>query len=394
MALDDLGPGSHVVVGCSGGADSVALLALASARGFRVTAVYVDHGLRAATAHDARCVEAIAARVGASARREAVALAHGPNLEARARDVRYGALERVRADVGAVAILIGHTRDDQAETVLLHMLRGSAMPGIAGIPERRGNLRRPLLALRRADTIEMCAQLGYAPVTDPMNAELRHRRVWMRREIIPRLERGVNRDIVEVLARQAALLRDDNTLLDALASERATDDAQKLATMPRALARRIVRARLGSPPPSAATVERVLAVATGRQVATELAGGGRVRRVGGRLVYSTAGAHGGAAPARDETVEMALPGRVRAGAFTIDSWIEHGPPTAWPDGRWLAVCDADLVGDHAVVRPGARAPIIDIGRTIWAVGYGIDRHVRVRASTRRFLWLSAEPADT
>jgi tRNA(Ile)-lysidine synthase len=391
VALDDLGEGCRVVVGCSGGADSVALLALARGKGLDVVAVYVDHGLREETTHEAVTVASIAKRLGASSRRERVGVEVGGNLEARARDARYAALERVRVETDARAILVGHTRDDQAETVLLNLLRGSGTAGLAGMPERRGALRRPLLAMRRADTSEICRLLGYAPVHDPMNAELHHRRVWLRREIIPQLERGARRDIVEVLARQADLLRDDNTLLESLAAEHSTDDVKALATLPDALARRVVRRRLGAPPPSAETVERVLAVARGTHIATDLPGGGHVRRVGGRLVYAT-DAEG--EPGAHEPVELRLPGRARFGALVVEAWVEHGPPTAWPDGKWTAVCDADAIGDTATILAGANAPVIEAEGPVWAVGYRIDRRVRVNAGTRRFLWLSAEPANT
>jgi tRNA(Ile)-lysidine synthase len=391
VALDDLDERRRVVVGCSGGADSVALFALVTARGFDAIAVYVDHGLREGVVHEAAAVASIAERLGATSRREMIDVARGGNLEARARDARYAALERVRAETNAQAVLVGHTRDDQAETVLLNLLRGSGTAGLAGMPERRGYLRRPLLRLRRADTHELCRSIGVAPVSDPMNAEVHHRRVWLRREIIPQLERGANRDIVEVLARQAELLRDDNALLDALAAEHAADDVKVINALPAAVARRVIRQRLGAPPPSAETVERVLAVASGARVGTDLPGGGHVRRVGGRLVFA-APAHGN--EQATAAVELRLPGRARFGALTVEAWIEHGPPAAWPDGKWTAVCDADAVGDRVTILPGGHAPVIEAGGPVWAVGYRIDRRVRVNTSTRRFLWLSAEPADT
>ncbi len=387
VALDDLPARARVVVGCSGGADSVALLAMSCALGFDTVAVYVDHGLRAGTAHEAAAVALIADRLGAASRLEVVEVAAGANLEARARDARYAALERARADVQARATLVAHTRDDQAETVLMHVLRGSGTAGLAGIPQQRGLVRRPLLAMRRADTHELCARLGYAPVHDPMNGDLHHRRVWLRREIIPRLERGADRDLVEVLARQAELLRDEDTLLDALAAERRTDDAKAIAAMPVALARRMLRQQLGPPPPSSATIERVLAVARGDRVATELPGGSQIRRIGMRLVRTDV-----ANPPAPGDAALSLPGRAQFGALVLEAWIEHGPPAAWPDGRWLAVCDADLIAGTAVIRAGERTPIVDCGGPVWAVGYGVDRRVRVSTSTRRFLWLSAEPS--
>jgi tRNA(Ile)-lysidine synthase len=389
-AIDDLREESRVVVGCSGGADSLALLVLARLRGFDVIAVYVDHRLRAGTELEARIVRDAAARFGARARLEPVAVDHTSNLEARARDARYAALERVRVEENADAILVGHTRDDQAETVLLNLLRGSGTAGLAGIPARRGHVRRPLLGLRRAQTAECCARLGLAPVHDPMNDELRHRRVWLRREVIPALERGARRDLVEVLARQAEVLRADETLLDDLAAGHAIDDAAAIAALPEALARRVVRRFLGSPPASFAVVERVLAVAHGEHVATELPGGDRVQRVAGRLVRVRS-----QSTAPPEPVTLQLPGRAQLGPVAIEAWIEHAPPVAWPDGRWLVVCDADLVPDTVAVQPGAALPVLTAasGRPVWPVGYRVSDKVRVSARTRRYLWLSAEPAS-
>src|ERR1700730_4277024 len=114
LGLDDRTPGTRVVVACSGGPDSLALLALARARDLDVVAVYVDHGLRSGTDHDARVVRGAAAEGGAEARVVTVAVDPTANVEARARDARYAALERVADDTAAAAILVGHTCDDQA----------------------------------------------------------------------------------------------------------------------------------------------------------------------------------------------------------------------------------------------------------------------------------------
>ncbi|MDQ1386419.1 MAG: tRNA(Ile)-lysidine synthase [Actinomycetota bacterium] len=419
-ALHDLAAGATVVVGCSGGADSLALLALACEHGFDVHAVYVDHGLRAGTGHDAATVIAAAARFGAQARVEHVDVGAGSNLEARARDARYAALERVRVEVGAAAILIAHTRDDQAETVLLQMLRGAGATGLAGMATARGFLRRPLLGFRRCETHELCARLGLAPVHDPMNDELHHRRVWLRREIIPQLERGADRDLVDVLARQADLLREDDELLDTLVDGYVPDDVATLIALPPALARRVVRRWLSAPSaPSVATIERVLAVASGAARAAELPGGERIERVRGRLVRVGYIGH----PATPVALEV--PGGVRFADVRIEAWIEHGAPSAWPDGRSRAVCDADRVPGAVTVRastPGERfrplgrsgsklvrdafaeagvaasrranAPVVAANEAIWVVGYRIDHRVRVTTGTRRFLWLSAEPVTT
>jgi tRNA(Ile)-lysidine synthase len=420
-ALDDLAANASVVVGCSGGADSLALLALACGHGFEVCAVYVDHGLRAGTGFDAETVRRAAARFGARWRVERVEVAPGSNVESRARDARYAALERVRVELGAEAILVAHTRDDQAETVLLQMLRGAAGPGLSGMAARRGFVRRPLLASRRRETHEICARLRLTPVHDPMNDELHHRRVWLRREIIPRLEGGTDRDLVEVLARQAEVLRDDDEVLEALASQHDAEDVVSVLALPRGLARRVIRRWLAAPaPPSVATVDRVLAVARGETRAAELPGGDRIERIRGRLVR-VAGFGQRVAP----PVALELPGRARFADVEIEAWIEDGPPAAWPDGRERAVCDADRVPASMVVRapaPGERfqplgrggskllrdalaeagiaasrravAPVVVGTGPVWVVGYRIDHRVRVTTRTRRFLWLSAEPATT
>jgi tRNA(Ile)-lysidine synthase len=426
--LADLALDARVVVACSGGADSLALLALACERLRNVHAVYVDHGLRAGTEHDANVVQAAAHRFGADVRVARVDVPPGPNLEARARVARYAALERVRAAVGADAILVAHTRDDQAETVLLQMLRGAGTTGLSGMAARRGYVHRPLLGFRRYETHELCARLGLAPAHDPMNDDVHHRRVWLRREVIPRLVAGADRDLVEVFARQADLMRDDDALLESLAAAHEPDDARALRALPPALARRVVRRWLATPNlPSSATVERVLAVARGEVRAAELPGGDRVERVHGRLVrvVADAGLRGGFARPDLDPVALALPGRARFAAVEIEAWIEHAPPAAWPDGRDRAVCDADLVGESVIVRPAesgerfrplgrsgsklvhdaqaeagiaaslrASAPVVVGDGPVWVVGYRIGHRVRVTTGTRRFLWLSAEPAAT
>ena len=133
---------------------------------------------------------AFAKQLGTGFAAETVAVPPGPNFEARAREARYAALERARERLGATAVLVGHTRDDQAETVLLNVLRGAGVPGLAGMPARRGTVVRPLLGVPRADLAAVCARLLLSPLDDPMNADPAHRRVWLRREVIPALEAG------------------------------------------------------------------------------------------------------------------------------------------------------------------------------------------------------------
>lgn len=284
------GVAAPVVVGCSGGPDSLALLALAKAAGLEPTAVHVDHGSRPDSAGEAAAVAAQAAEFGVAFHAERVSEAFGPNYEARAREARYAALERARGALGATFVLVGHTADDQAETVLLNVLRGSATRGLGAMAERRGHIVRPMLELRRSETEAICAQLGIEPVRDPSNDDLAMRRNWIRHEALPVLSDGAGRDLVPVLARQASILRDESEYLDALAAAAWPADgdrlARPLAAMPTVLARRAVRLWLGPPPPSLDEVERVLAVARSEVRATEVAGGRRVWRSAGHLHVS------------------------------------------------------------------------------------------------------------
>jgi tRNA(Ile)-lysidine synthase len=287
---DFSGLGPPVVVACSGGADSVALLVLAERAGLEPVAVHVDHGLRADSAEDTRVVAAAADRVGVPWRSVRVAVGGNSNVEARARDARYAALDLVADDVGATAILVAHTADDQAETVLLNFMRGSASAGIAGMAPRRGRIARPLLHLRRDEVRAVVAELGLDTVEDPMNADVRWRRSWVRHELLPMLESGSDRDLVPVLARQAELARAESDLLDGLGDLLLAEAGGSLGPSvvvlrdaPVALTRRALRRWVGLPPPSAAEVERLLAVVRGEIVGTELAGGRRVRRSVGRL---------------------------------------------------------------------------------------------------------------
>jgi tRNA(Ile)-lysidine synthase len=264
--------GTAVTCAVSGGPDSLALLVLAVTAGCRVTAVHVDHGLRPGSAAEADGVAAVAARFGARFRAEQALVEDGPNLEARARAARYAVLPP--------DVLTGHTADDQAETVLVNLLRGSGLDGLAGMR----TAGHPLLRVRRAETRALCTLLGLDPVEDPTNASPVHRRNRVRHELLPLLDAIAERDVAALLARQADTLRGEADLLDELAAALDPTDARALAAAPPALARRAVRRWLTCGyPPDAAAVERVLAVARGEVVACEVGGGRRVSRSGQRL---------------------------------------------------------------------------------------------------------------
>lgn len=297
MTPDFSGLVAPVVVACSGGADSIALLVLAAEAGLGPIAVHIDHGLRVDSAADAEVVAAAADALGVPWQSVAVAVGDGGNLEARARDARYAALRAARHGLHATVILVAHTADDQAETVLLNFLRGSGSAGLAGMAARRGDIVRPLLQLRRADVRAVALGRGLQVVDDPTNADVRWRRAWIRHEALPILSRGAERDLVPILVRQADVLRAESDLLDQLGDELlhvagiggaasvggGEVRASVLLAAPLPVARRAIRRWLGTPPPSADEVERVLAVARRDAVGTELAGGRRVRRSAGRL---------------------------------------------------------------------------------------------------------------
>jgi len=277
--------GRPLACAVSGGADSLALLALATAAGCQVTAIHVDHGLRPDSASEASVVESAARRFGAAFRAERAHVAAGPNLEARAREARMAVLPAGTAT--------GHTADDQAETILLNLVRGAGSDGLAGM---RPGPTKPILSLRRWETRRLCEELGLAPVQDPSNADPEFRRNRVRRELLPLLCDLAARDVVPVLVRQAELLRDEADLLDGLAAAIDPGDGSALAGAPPALARRAVRRLLSEGgsghPPSAAAVERVLSVARRHARACEVEGGRRVRRSSGRLHVE----HGRAGP--------------------------------------------------------------------------------------------------
>jgi tRNA(Ile)-lysidine synthase len=238
--------------------------------------VHVDHGLRPGSAAEAEVVRRTADRLGVSMRSITVDVADGPNLEARARAARYAALPP--------GVLTGHTADDQAETVLLNLLRGAS----AGLAAMRPDDRRPLLGLRRHETEWVCEVLGLEVVDDPSNTDPRFVRNRIRHDVLPLLHDVAGRDLVPVLVRQADVVRDEGDLLDGLAVAIDPTDARAVTAAPVPLARRAIRrwlteAGAGGHPPDLATVERVLAVAGGRATACQIAGGAWVRRSRQRL---------------------------------------------------------------------------------------------------------------
>ena len=269
-------PGTAVDCAVSGGPDSLALLVLAVEADLTVTAWHVDHRLRPGSDEEGARVAAVAASLGAAAVSVTAVVDDGPNLEERAREARLGALPD--------GVFTGHTADDQAETVLLNLLRGSGVHGAAGIGDPG---RRPLLGLRRSETLALCDARGLDPLDDPMNADPRFVRNRIRHEVLPLLAEVSDRDPVPLLARHARQAGEAVALLDGLIEGVDPTDARKLARLTPELARLALRGwltgLLDGRPPDAAAVDRVLDVAGGMGRATEVAGGLRIERSKGRL---------------------------------------------------------------------------------------------------------------
>ena len=218
-SLADLPPGALVLVACSGGPDSLALAAalgfVAPRAGLRAGLVTVDHGLQEGSAERAEQIATLAPDLGLSpARVLRVNVGSEGGPEAAARRARYAALDRAAAEEDAAAVLLGHTRDDQAETVLLRLARGSGTRSLSAMAEVSGVYRRPLLAIPRRITETACAALGLTPWDDPHNHDVRFTRVRVRRRLLPLLERELGPGIAEALARTARQCREDADALD------------------------------------------------------------------------------------------------------------------------------------------------------------------------------------
>lgn len=271
--------GTAVDCALSGGSDSTALVILAAAAGCVVTAHHVDHQIREESATEAARAEQIAAAINVEFVLHQVTVPRGPNLEARARAARFGCLPE-----GAMT---GHTAEDQAETVLMRLVRGAGSEGLSAMTP---DLRHPILRLRRADTVAVCAARAITPIMDPSNLSAEFTRNRVRSEVLPLLADVAQRDVVPLILRTADILRDESIFLDALASGLDPTDAKALAAAPVVLARRALRIWLTHEgyPPDAATVERVLQVARGHHIACEIGRSQRVERHLQRLRVTSA----------------------------------------------------------------------------------------------------------
>ena len=297
----------RVLVACSGGADSLALAAatIFEARRANLSAglVTVDHALWPGSLEQARAVASIGFELGydpAEVVRVVVGTAGGP--EAAARAARYAALDAAGEAFGA-AVLLGHTLDDQAETVLLGLGRGSGPRSVAGMRPVDGRYRRPFLGVRRSTTTAACVALGLIPWQDPANRDARFQRVRLRTEVLPLLEQVLQGGVADALARTAALTQSDLDALDAIAesylpAEGGELDATSLAAHSQAIRSRVLRrwaTRAGVPALTAthlAELDALVARWHG-QAHVDLPGGFGVTRVSGRLCLISPHSHKG-----------------------------------------------------------------------------------------------------
>jgi tRNA(Ile)-lysidine synthase len=343
----------------------------------------------------------------------------GASPEGRARTVRYAALEEGLRP--GEQLLTGHTRDDQAETVLGNLLRGAGLEGLSGIPRRRGPIVRPLLSVTRSDIRELAALLRLPWRDDPANDDPEPRRNALRRRVIPDLEASFNRElrralavagdraaaavaalearaeVVPVLERRGALL--------VLAPMLEVVDPLTAATALRSAVRRL----RGPYAADSAEVERLLEVAAGRTTATQLTGGFVARRRGPWLELTEPDG----TPL--EPAAWPVPGTTVFGLLRLNGRIERTAPVALPLSRWTSVLDADAVAAGLTVRAaqaGDRLDDVDIDevlrsagvppderrrhpvvvceeRLVWVPGARASRSVWIGDDTRRYLWVDA-----
>ena len=299
--LEECEAGDVVLVAVSGGADSLALayaiLKESVPRAITAIAVSIDHQLQENSAAQAEKVESQMKELGYEkviSKKVVVDVKSG--LEAGARDARYQALTEIAQEEKAEKIFLGHTRDDQAETVLLGLARGSGTRSLSGMATENGIYIRPLLQITRDETVKTCEEIGMSFWVDPHNHNSDFSRVRVRNRVLPVMEKEIGPGISAALARSASLLRDDADALDEIAqieiaqSDLSNLDCQRLEGLPRAIRTRLIRAALygaGAPAGSitwdhVTSVEALITLWHG-QGALSLPGGVKVERISGRL---------------------------------------------------------------------------------------------------------------
>ena len=303
-ALSDCTAGDLILVAVSGGADSLALayaLSLEAPKmAVRIEGVSVDHQLQSQSSVQAEKVVAALLKMGIEKTHVVkVDVEITDGLEASARRARYAALDACAEKTGAVFVFLGHTRDDQSESVLLGLTRGSGARSLSAMAARNGKYIRPLLSITREETLGACAEAQLDPWDDPHNADKTFTRVRVRHDVIPLLEKNLGPGISAALARTASLLRDDADALDQLAEEEFVShqplslDISRLEKLPKAIRTRVLRMAIyaaGAPSGSIsadhiAPIEALITDWSG-QGPSDLPGGVRVSRISGRLSLS------------------------------------------------------------------------------------------------------------
>jgi tRNA(Ile)-lysidine synthase len=364
-----LAGGETLVVGVSGGADSVALLHvllnLAPALTLRLHVLHVDHALRADSARDGEFVQALGAGLGVPVEIVRVRV-DGGSVEAAARSARHAALEAAADRVGAARIALGHTADDQAETLIMRVLEGTGVRGLAGIPPVRGRLIRPLLESRHREAVATLTAAGVPWLEDPSNRDLRFFRNRVRHALMPGLVEASGSDVVARLGRLARRAREAIDALDHVAAAELARIAREdegalvlprsaLAALPRPIAAEVLRvaaARLGSRAPLRAWghrgLRRILAEASPRR---PFRLGGIVVEVSGDRVR-VGGTRAPALAPRD----LAVPGRVELPEIgrALEAVVMTAADYAVPRARDRVAFDAAGLPSRLLVRPRRR----------------------------------------
>jgi tRNA(Ile)-lysidine synthase len=378
---DLIRPGDRVLAGVSGGPDSTCLLltlaALRRSLSFELHVAHFDHRLRGKRAAQREerfvrglCQALAAPLVSGVGDARAHGLSHNLSLEEAARELRYAFLAEAARDAGCAIVAVGHTRDDQAETVLMRILRGTGLRGLAAMaaasawpvsaPGEAPRLVRPLLTLSRDDTEACCRGAGIEPIADPSNRSAVHLRNRVRHELLPDL-RAYNPRVDDALVRLADAAASDVAALEQLASDvvdvdqgTARIDRRRFAALPESLRRhaiRIAHERLSGSGRN--LVERhvtaVLRAADGPAgVILDLPRGVYVEVRRATLLMSSDGPWSEALPGTDVT--LPIPGEVTFGPWHIEAKLLARPPTRLTDDRLTAHLDADACAGRLKVR--------------------------------------------